>query len=142
MEVDGEATKEVEGTFGVPQGSVLGPIFFLIYINDMAQYTKHFSVRLFADHTIIYLTLTAENDCEKLQEDLQALEKCKAFWLMEFHPDKCPVIRITKKKTIRRYPYGLHGQILAEETNIKYNSRQHDMEHQEPRLQDPGQTNP
>ena len=49
----------------IHKGSVLGPIFFLIYINDMAEYTKHASVRLFADDIIIYLTLTAVNDCEK-----------------------------------------------------------------------------
>ena len=67
---------------------------------------------------------------EKLIEDLQALEK----WEAEFHPDKCSVIRITRKKTIHRYPYTLHGQILAEETNTKYlgvtiYSRQHDVEY-------------
>ena len=62
--VDGEEFKEMEITSGVPQGSVLGPtcIFFLIYTHAMAEYTKHSSVRLFADNTIIYLTLTAEND--------------------------------------------------------------------------------
>ena len=65
----------VEMTSGVPQGSSLGCIFFLIYINDIAEYTKHSSVRLFADNTIIYLILTAENKCEKLQEDFQALER-------------------------------------------------------------------
>ena len=39
---------------------------------------------------------------------------------MEFHPDKCSVIRITRRKTIHRYPYTLHSQILTEETNTKY----------------------
>ena len=58
--IDGEASEEVEITSMVPQDSVLGPIFFLIYINDMAEYTKHSSVRLFADDAIIYLTLTAK----------------------------------------------------------------------------------
>ena len=57
------------------QGSVRGPTFFLVYISDiMAEYTKHSSVRLFADDNIIYVTPTAENDCKKLHEDLQALE--------------------------------------------------------------------
>ena len=78
MVVDREASEEVEITSGVPQGSVLGTIFFLIYINNMAEYTKHSSVRLFADDTIIYLILTAENDCEKLKEDCQALERWEA----------------------------------------------------------------
>ena len=103
--IDGEASK-VEITSKVPQGSVLGPIFFLIYINNMAEYTKHSSVKLFADDTIIYTSpITAENNCKKLQEDHQALER---------RPDKCSAIRITRKKTIHRYPYTLH------EASIKY----------------------
>ena len=65
----------MEITSVVPQGSVLGSIFFLVYINDMAKYTNHSSVTQFADDTIIYLTLIAENDKEKLQEELQALER-------------------------------------------------------------------
>ena len=60
--VDGEASEEREITSRVPQDSVVGTIFFLIYINDMAEYTKHSSVRLFANYTIIHHTLTAEND--------------------------------------------------------------------------------
>ena len=77
MLVDGEASEEVEVTSGVSQGSVMWPtyIFFLIDINDMVEYTKHYSITLFADNTIIYLTRSAENNCEKLQEDFQAYAK-------------------------------------------------------------------
>ena len=52
--VDGVASECETVTSGVPQGSVLGPIFFLVYINDMAKCTNHSSIRLFADDTIIY----------------------------------------------------------------------------------------
>ena len=48
------------------------------------------------------------------------MERWEEEWLMECYPDKCSVIRIARKKTIYRCPYTLHGQILAEETNIKY----------------------
>ena len=48
------------------------------------------------------------------------MERWEADWLMEFHPGKCSVIRITRKKTIHRYPCTLHGQILAKERNTKY----------------------
>ena len=70
--VDGVASECEAVTSGVPQGSVLGPIFFLVYINDMAKCTKHSSVRLFADDTIIYKAVKAVSDCEFLQEDLDA----------------------------------------------------------------------
>ena len=59
---------------------------------------------------------TAKNS----QEDFQALERWDTDWVMDFHPDKCSVIRMTRKKTIDRYPYTFHGQILAKERNTKY----------------------
>ena len=65
--VDRGESEEVEITSTVPQGSVVDPIFLLIYINNMAKYTKHSSIRLFANDTIIYLILTAENNCVKCQ---------------------------------------------------------------------------
>ena len=76
--VDGEAFIEVEITSRVPQGSVLRPIFFLIYINDMAEYTKHSSVRLFADDTIIYTSSLLQKMTAKNSQDLQALERWEA----------------------------------------------------------------
>ena len=90
--VDGVASECEAVTSGVPQGSVLGPIFFLVYINDMAKCSNHFSVRLFADDTIIYKAVKSVSDCEFLQEDLDALESWAKEWTMEFHPDKCSIM--------------------------------------------------
>ena len=99
--VDGVHSEEGQVTSGVPQGSVVGPIFFLIYINDMPDYTKYSTLRLFADDTIIYLSINSNEDCEKLQADLAALEKWGSDWQMEFHPSKCFVeLRVTRKKNI------------------------------------------
>ena len=58
--------------------------------------------------------------CPVIIVDLQALKKWEADWLMEFHPDKCSVIKLIRKKTIHRYPYTLHSQILADETKTRY----------------------
>ena len=78
----------------VPQGSVL----FLVYIDDMPKYTKHSRVWLFADDTFVYLTITTKYDCQKLQEDLKRLEEWEKERLMEFHPAKCHVLRVSRKK--------------------------------------------
>ena len=118
--VDGEMSESVPVTSGVPQGSVLGPILFLMFIDDLPEYTKHSQVRLFADDTIVYLTVSCTDDCQKLQEDLDSLERWEREWLMEFHPEKCSVLRITKKKTKSIFPYTLHGQILEETQSARY----------------------
>ncbi len=78
---------------GVPQGSVLGPILFLLYINDLPDYiTSH--IKIFADDTKIFKSIQDIRDCEELQSDLTNLEKWASDWQMTFHPQKCEVLRI------------------------------------------------
>jgi hypothetical protein len=77
---------------GVPQGSVLEPSLFLFYINDMPEGIRS-RVRLFADDTIVYLTITSDTDVEYLQ-DLDKLAEWEGKWKMAFHPDKCNVLTI------------------------------------------------
>ena len=60
--IDGEESDAVPVTSRVPQGSVLGPILFLVYMDDMPKYTKHSWVRLFADDAIVYLIITNMDD--------------------------------------------------------------------------------
>jgi hypothetical protein len=51
------------------------------------------------DDSIIYKEITCQDDCKKLQSDLDAAARWEADWLMAFHPDKCTVLTITQKKT-------------------------------------------
>ena len=68
-------------TSGVPQGSVLGPLLFLIYINDLPDYIQNNStVKMFADDTIIYHSITNQQDTNALQEDLDALQRWESGW--------------------------------------------------------------
>jgi len=100
-----------ELTSGVPQRSVLGPCLFLYYINDIAQGLTS-TVRLFADDTIIYMAIKSDQDAKTLQKDMDLLCDWENKWMMEFDPDKCEILSITRKKQPRVYPYQLHGHHL------------------------------
>ena len=91
---EGEASDAVQMTSGVPRGSVLGPILFLIYINDSPNEIS-FGVCLFADDAIVYRTISDPSDCQTLQEDLDKLSNWEKTWLMEFNARKCEVLTVT-----------------------------------------------
>ena len=117
--LDGDKSDTCPVLSGVPQGSVLGPCLFLMYINDMPDSIKS-NIRLFADDTIMYLTISNQSDCLDLQRDLTKLESWESEWLMAFNPDKCEVIRITNKKKPFIFDYILHGIKLQTTKNTKY----------------------
>ena len=70
--LEGEKSDTILVTIGVPQGTVLGPILFLVYINDFNEYLQHSTLRLFADDSIIYKQINSISDARDLQEDLAA----------------------------------------------------------------------
>ena len=76
-----------------PQGSVLGPILFLIYINDIDE-SVACKVLKFADDTKIYRTVNSQEDIESLRNDLKNLVKWSLDWQMLFNTDKCKIIHI------------------------------------------------
>ena len=88
---------------GVPQGSVLGPLFFLIYINDIAE--QLLSVcRIFADDTSLSCTSSDILYIESiLNHDLEVVNKWSKQWLVEFNPNKTEAILFTTRKN-RSHP--------------------------------------
>ena len=75
--LDGESSDIAPVTSGVPQGTVRGPVLFLVYINDLSEYMKSSQLRLFADDSIIYKTIKSPKDCDSLHEDLDAAQDGK-----------------------------------------------------------------
>ena len=108
---DGEESGSVPVTSGVPQGSVLGPILFLIYINDLPDKLAS-KVRLFADDTAVYLTIGGEDDTKMLQQDLNSLSLRESRWDVEFNPSKCQVVQVTTFRKASNFSYILHGHVL------------------------------
>ena len=82
---------------GVPQGTVLGLILFLIYINGITQNVESQS-KLFADDMKVYKALrNVHEDTQILQDDLNALEQWSTDWQLSFNTTKCEVMRISQK---------------------------------------------
>ena len=118
--LEGKKSSPAPVTSGVPQGSVLAPILFLCYINDLPNQVSS-TVRLFADDCLLYRNINTTHDAETLQEDIDKLQTWEAAWLMEFNPDKCEIIRITnrrKKKIVTNY--SIHEHQLKEVKGAKY----------------------
>ena len=87
VSVNGALSDITDVTSGVPQGSVLGPILFLPYINDINENIQS-SIRLFADDSIIYRKINSNIDHQILQTDLIQLEKWSDKWQMQFNISK------------------------------------------------------
>ena len=96
--LDGQSSSDILVSSGVPQGTVLGPLLFLVYINDLPNRVSS-TVRLFADDCLLYRRIHDTQDTKTLQADLDRLQEWEADWLMEFNPTKCEVITISKKSS-------------------------------------------
>ena len=117
--LDGESSNEVPVTSEVPQGSVLCQLLFLLYINDLPDNIQS-QVRLFADDTAIYLTVSSANDSSITQSDLDTLRCWERTWDMEFNPSKCQVLHISRSRSPIKSKYYIHGQELEPVDSAKY----------------------
>jgi hypothetical protein len=94
---------------GVPQGSVLGPLLFIIYINDL-DYSVANRLFKFADDTKISSVVSTDDQVEKLRLDLVNLSIWSHDWLMSFNVEKCKVMHLGKQN--RRAVYSIDGTVL------------------------------
>ena len=96
VSVNNSESRDRPVTSVIPQVSVLGPILFLICINDMPECVNA-STYLFAGDTTIYKEISCEDDVSGLQADLDQLQKWSDTWLLKFHPNKCKVRSVSNK---------------------------------------------
>jgi len=117
--LDGWSSEPVDVTSGVPQGSVLGPILFLIYINDLPDKIKS-KCRLFADDSLLYRKITSKEDMIQLQKDLDEVLLWCNTWYMTLNLDKCEHMNITSKHTHTNSDYKLDQHQLTKVKDYKY----------------------
>ena len=105
---------------GVPQGTVLGPLMFLLCINDINKNITSSKLGLFADDCVIYRTIYNKDDSIALQNDLSALSDWARIWQMNFNVDKCILLRFTRSHSSIINEYFLNNQVILYKDVYKY----------------------
>jgi hypothetical protein len=107
--VEGEKSDWAEVLSGIPQGSVLGPTMFVIFINYLPDVVSS-TVKIFADDTKIYRTINDISDNIILQEDITNLQKWSETWQLKFNANKCKVMHLGSKNI--KADYTMDGNTL------------------------------
>ena len=116
--VNGVKSDWVPVLSGVPQGTVLGPLLFSLYINDISSDTES-DIRLFAHDCVCYREIKDEKDTMKLQRDIDRLGSWARKW--GFQPIKCNMMQLTRKRIKKIHAsYTLEGTNLENVESIKY----------------------
>ena len=97
MALEGEFSEKSCVRSGVPQGTVLGPLCFLLFVNDIGNDITS-NIKLFADDTLLYGLVHNSDDAISLQSDLDKLVEWAKLWQMAFNPSKCYVLRVCRTK--------------------------------------------
>ena len=78
--VNGQYSEWLPVASGVPQGSILGPLLFILYVDDVRYVVKHSSIKIFADNISLYSRVSCYDDCLKLQDDLSCVYQWSLRW--------------------------------------------------------------
>ena len=105
------------GSSGVPQGSILGPLLFLLFINDISSNFQ--TCLLFADDLKIFRQISSHNDIEHLQSELKKLTTRCIQNKLYLNTDKCFVLTFSRKNNPLLYDYNLNSVIISRKSHIK-----------------------
>ena len=117
--IKGSKSAMANVTSGVPQGSILGPLLFVIFINDVKNCFKNSRILLYADDLKIYRCINSAEDHKLLQEDLNRFNNYCSLNHLQLSLNKCKIITFTKKKKISTFKYTLSGKNLVRVNSIK-----------------------
>ena len=118
--IDGYSSSLTEITSGVPQGSVLGPLFFILFINDLPDILSSTStIALYADGSKMFRVINCDDDQTLFQNDLDKLYHWSLRNLMDFNSKKCKIRRISKKEVPFTNRMHLSDTVLDEVKEFK-----------------------
>lgn len=104
---------------GVPQGSILGPLLFVIFINDIDKCFQYSNFLLFADDMKIYKKINSPNDLILLQLDLDNLQRYCTSNKLDLNILKCYCITFSRARNLLTYDYNINSQPLARTDHVR-----------------------
>ena len=110
--VEGISSEYLDVTSGVPQGSILGPLLFLLYVNDLPDVASNSTVALFADDSKCFNIIESSSDHHLLQQDLDAMCDWSLSWQLKFNTSKSFLLRISRKRFPSTSSYSLDNQLV------------------------------
>ena len=114
--VNGESSSQVPVVSGVPQGSVLGPLLFIIYINDLAEcnFCPGSKLVMYADDVLLYRNILRAEDYVSLQADLNTIDEWSSSNYLQFNLSKCKYMVMSRKKNVSSppTPFTLSGHLF------------------------------
>ncbi len=114
VKIKGCTSDWMEVLSGVPQGSVLGPLLFIIYINDIVD-TLGCHCYLYADDMKLYKIIQSNDDCISLQSDMDRVVEWSSDWKIKLNFAKCKVIRLNGNENMGMPVYSIGENSLAQE---------------------------
>ena len=117
--MDGEESNACGVLSSVPQGSVLGPVLFLLYINDIITDVDS-KLNLFADNCALYREINSAEDGSALQNDLDRLYRWSCDWDMDFNVTKCFSMSVTLKRNFIASEYYILDDLIEKVQSHKY----------------------
>ena len=119
MVIDGARSQVDSVDSAVPQGTVLGPLLFLLFVNDLPSVLDPVTaIDLFADDCLVYRSIDSEQDKLLLQQDLDSLYLWRQCWGMRFQTKTSQIMHIGKQS--HHNFYQLNNEILTTPTESKY----------------------
>jgi hypothetical protein len=119
VRISGIPSSPFEVLSGVPQGSVLGPLLFNVFINDLCDAIAHSKYLLFADDVKIYRAVKSPQDCDLLQSDIYSIQGWCIANCMKLNISKTKVISFSRKTNMLIYDYNLCQSSINRTDSIK-----------------------
>ena len=118
--INGQTSNWLDVHSGVPQGSVLGPLLFILYMDDLHSSVTGSTLKIFADDVAVYKVVTSVSDCHVLQEDLSSIFCWTAAWQVRLNPGKCEALNITNKRAPIQFDYTINGGVIQWKPFVRY----------------------